>query len=359
MIIKGKAKDLLDDSIDNALLAVEIYNKPKLNGRLKSYIVHMNIAWTKLFHAYYHKENIKYYYKDKSGKYVRIEGEKKAWKLKHCINKYKKFSLGVEENLKFFIGLRNKIEHTYLDCSDLEIKIFGECQALLYNYENFIINHFGQNYAINTSLPFALQFSELRKDNAFKSSKKLLSKEMVKINEYIDKYRSNISDEVFVTQEYSIKLVQIPLVSNVSKSDIAIQFIDWNNLNDIEKESVSKITTLIKNKNIFRDVVNANRLMPRQAMELIKEKVDIYNQNINTALVYIFSIKPSKTLEPNVDPFSTNTKYCFYDQTHGDYQYTEEWVSFAINVLNNSKITIDEIKRLYKERKKIDISEYE
>lgn len=35
MIIKGKSKDLLEDSVTNALLAVEIYNKPKLEGRIK------------------------------------------------------------------------------------------------------------------------------------------------------------------------------------------------------------------------------------------------------------------------------------------------------------------------------------
>lgn len=182
---------------------------------------------------------------------------------------------------------------------------------------------------------------------------------MVKINEYIDKYRLNISEDSFVTQEYSIKLVQIPLVSNVSKGDVAIQFLDWNKLTDLEIDSVSKVTALIKNKNIFRDVVNVNRLMPKQAMELIKEKISTYNQNINTYLVYIFSIKPSKTLEPNIDVFSTNTKYCFYDQTHDDYQYTEEWVSFVINIFENSKITVDEIKKAYNERKKYDISEYE
>ena len=65
MIIKGKAKELLEDSINNALLAVEIYNKPRLENRIKSYIVHMNIAWTKAFHAYFHKTiGQKYFYKD-------------------------------------------------------------------------------------------------------------------------------------------------------------------------------------------------------------------------------------------------------------------------------------------------------
>lgn len=59
MLIKGKAKDLLEDSINNALLAVEIYNKPKLGNRIKSYIVHMNIAWTKAFLHIFIKQLVK------------------------------------------------------------------------------------------------------------------------------------------------------------------------------------------------------------------------------------------------------------------------------------------------------------
>ena len=360
MIIKGKAKDLLQDSINNALIAVEIYNKPRLEGRLKSYIIHMNIAWTKALHAYFHRTiGEKYFYKDKKGKYMIIDGERKAWDLKTCIDKYKEFPIGVIENIKFFIGLRNKIEHTYLDCTDLEIKTFGECQALLYNYENFIIKQFGNNYAINVSLPFSLQFSELRKENAYVSSKKLLSKEMVKINDYIDKYRSNISDDIYNTQEYSIKLVQIPVVSNASKNDLAIQFVNWDKLSDEEKEEVNKLTTLVKTKTIFKNVINSDRLMPGQAKELIKEKIPRFNQNINTALVYIFSIKPSKKLESDKDPFETNTKYCYYDQTHDDYQYTYDWIEFVIDLLNNRKLTINEVNKLYKNRKKLDIQDYE
>ena len=119
------------------------------------------------------------------------------------------------------------------------------------------------------------------------------------------------------------------------------------------------IRRTIKNKTIFRNVINCDRLMPGQATKLIKKSVTSYNQNINTALVYIFSIKPSKKIESDKDPFDTNTKYCYYDQTHDDYQYTNEWVEFVISLFNNNKISIPKVNELYRNRKKIDISEYE
>jgi hypothetical protein len=64
-------------------------------------------------------------------------------------------------------------------------------------------------------------------------------------------------------------------------------------------------------------------------------------------------------LEPEKDVFDTNTKYCYYDQTHNDYQYTYEWVNFVVEILKESKLNIDEIKEMYKSRKKIDINDYE
>lgn len=359
MIIKGKAKDLLEDSISNALIAVEMYNKPRLEGRLKSYIIHMNIAWTKAFHAYFYKTiGDKYYYKDSKGKYQRIDDEKKAWELKTCMDKYKKLNSGVYKNNLFFIKLRNKIEHTYLNCSDLEIKIFGECQSLLFNYENFIIEHFGEEYSINTSLPFSLQFSQLRHEKSFSSSKKLLSKEMIKINDYIDKYRDSLSLDIYSSQEYSIKLVQIPVVSNTNKNDLAVQFLDWNKLSESEKKEVEKVTALVKSKSEYRDIINLDKFLPGYVVERVKNIHPNFNINIHSYLVYIFSVKPSKTREPDKDCFDTNTKYCFYDQSHKDYQYTEAWINFIINVLNG-KLTIEEIKKYNKSNKKLSIGDYE
>jgi hypothetical protein len=53
--------------------------------------------------------------------------------------------------------------------------IFGECQALLYNYENTLIDFFGEECALNESLSFSIQFSRLRKKSQLGASKKNLS----------------------------------------------------------------------------------------------------------------------------------------------------------------------------------------
>ena len=84
----------------------------------------------------------RYFYKERNGRFKKIDGERKAWELTECIKKYqsnteeKRLSDATVANLKFFIGIRNKIEHRYWDSTTLDISLFGECQSLLYNYEN-------------------------------------------------------------------------------------------------------------------------------------------------------------------------------------------------------------------------------
>lgn len=167
----GKAKSILDGSINSALTAVETYNRPRTMFRIENYIVLMIIAWTKLFHAFFQSEiGEKYFYKEKNGRYKKIDGEKKAWELAECIKEYQKMrkaypnlSEATVANLNFFIGLRNKIKHRYWDGSSLDILLFGECQALLFNYETLVVTLFGDDYSINTCLAYSCPLMASRK----------------------------------------------------------------------------------------------------------------------------------------------------------------------------------------------------
>ena len=72
---QGKAKSILENSINSALTAVETYNRPRVQFRIENYIILMIIAWTKLFHAYFQSEiGERYFYKEKNGRYKKVDG---------------------------------------------------------------------------------------------------------------------------------------------------------------------------------------------------------------------------------------------------------------------------------------------
>ena len=356
---QGKAKNILENSINGAITAVDVYNKPNVGFRIENYIILMIVAWTKVFHAYFQSTiGERYFYKEKNGHYKVVDGERKAWELTECIKKYQKMNSheplkeAVVANLRFFIGIRNKIEHRYWDGQALDSILFGECQAMLYNYENFVINHFGKEYALNTCLAYALQFSHMRANEQMISQRELLSKDMEDIKRYIEKYRTDLTQEVFDSQEYSIKLLQIPKVSNTNRSDMSVEFVNWNALNEEDKENYRKLSAIIKDKLVIQPVSNANCLKPTGVVDYVNDKVKTEMKvHHHTMLWKCFKIRPDKGAK---DFFSTNTKYCIFDEPHNDYLFTTEWVEFIAKLFIEQIITIDSIKEFCLSNKRVD-----
>lgn len=358
---KGKTKTILESSIDSALLAVEIYNKPRASFRSEAFISLMVISWTRLFHAYFHHTiGDKYYYKDKKKprRYELIDGEKKAWELSACINRYANLPEPVRKNLEFLIKLRNKIEHRHVDIREVDALIFGECQALLYNYENLLRGLFGKEYALNESLVYSLQFSQLRTKGQLKASKSVLSKDIKNIVDYVAKYRSSLTDDVYNSQEYSIKLLMIPKVSNTNRTDLAIEYVNFDELSNEDKEIYNQITVLVKDRKIITEGSNVGRLKPGKVVNKVNDILGkgTINQRTHQYFYTIFDVRPKKDHE---DPFETNTDYCHYDEAHGDYVYNDEWVKLIIHILQTGALEIDQIRENFIKKEKLDIKNYE
>ena len=350
---RGKTKNLLEGSIDAALLAVEVYNKPRTTFRSQAYIVLMIIAWTRLFHAYFNKTIGNRYYHKKSGRYLFINGERKAWELKTCIKEYKNLSEPVKANLKFFIDLRNKIEHHNVAEREVDVLIFGECQSLLYNYENILIALFGEEYAINESLAFALQFSYMRHEEQKQASKKVLSAELREIRNYIDNYRSSLSDEVFKSQEYSIRFIQIPKISNTNRGDLAMEFVRED---EFDPERFEQITAITKDKRVLVEAKNVGSILPGKVVKKVKETTLLdFMMHDHICLYTIFSVRPPGN-DPNPDV--TKTKYCHYDFANKNYVYNESWVEFIVKLFEVHRLTIEEIRHASKAGEKWDIDKY-
>ena len=184
------------------------------------------------------------------------------------------------------------------------------------------------------------------------SQKTLLSNDMLDIKRYIDKYKSDLSQEVFDSQEFSIKLLQIPKVSNTNRSDLAIEFVSWSSLDESDKENYKKITTIIKDKIVKQNVSNANLLKPSRVVDSVEKKTGVrISVSLHTMLWKAFGIRPPQESD---DKFNTNDKYCIYDEPHNDYLYTEAWVLFLVKLILIYGFTKDTILQKCKEKLQID-----
>lgn len=356
---RGKTRTILEASIDSALLAVEVYNKPRTSFRSEAFVALMIMAWTRLFHAHFNATmGDKYYYKKKNGRYELIDGERKSWELATCIKKYGKLSTPAEKNLQFFIKLRNKIEHRHIDKSEVDVLIFGECQALLFNYESLLIELFGQRFALNEALVYSLQFSQLRTTGQAKASKSALSKDLGDLVAFVEKYRGALQDDEYNSQEYSIKLIQIPKISNTDRGDAAIEFVRWDALSDEDKAAYEQITVIVKDKKVKVEGANVSRLKPQEVVDGVNQQFAGFavTTNLHAVLYKLFRIRPPNGSD---EPFETNTKYCLYDEPHNDYVYQPEWVDFIVNFLQVSGLQPSELRQRLKNEQFIECSECE
>ena len=334
-----KAKNSLEKARDSALLAVEIYNKPAVKFKSGGFITLMVIAWTSLFHAIFFKKKLKPFYKKKNGRYDLADGDLKYWELKTCLDQYFGEDTGnpVRKNLEFFIPLRNKIEHKSMPV--LDSCLFGECQAMLLNFDSLLENEFGAQYCLRESLSFALQLcpSATNLAEAVKNNP-----DMKSTVDFIQNFRSSISADIAKSGKYSFKAFLIQVANHRSENVLPIQFVDFKKLSSEEQKQVESIAALIKTKEVpvaNLDVVPAG-IVAKQVQSALgnpkiirgKKEIDKFNVITHTNCWKRYKVRPNAK-SPN--SAATDPRYCIYDQRHNDYGYTRAWINFLIEKMKD------------------------
>jgi hypothetical protein len=331
-------KSSLEKARDSALLSVEIYNKPAVKFKSGGYIALMIIAWTSLFHAVFFKKKRKPFYK-KSGRFVMLAGDHKYWELDECLKQYYESDVcnAVRKNLEFFIPLRNKIEHRSMP--ELDASIFGECQAMLLNFDEMLEKEFGKKYCIRESLSFSLQL--------FPSAESLV--DAVKRNpaakpiaEFIQRYRSTVSPETLVSGKYSFKAFLIQVANHPSADALPIQFVHYDKLSEEQKKQLGHVVAMIKFKEM--PVLNPDTITPGAVVKKVQQglgnpkilrgssHVNKFTVDAHTRCWRKYKVRPPSK---STNPRETKPEFCVYDSLYGGYGYTQGWVDFLIEELKD------------------------
>jgi hypothetical protein len=327
-----EVKALLQKARDSAILAVETYNRPTAAFRSGAYVVLMIIAWTSLFQAIFLRRNTKpYYRKPGSRRYQRIDGDFKRWELAECLRQYyQNGNPAVRKNLEFFIALRNKIEHRSLP--QLDTDIFGECQAMLMNFESILSEGFGDRYAIRGGLTFALQFARSTSKSHETSRTKPEQKSFKTVKGFVDEFRSSLSTEIQSDLGYSFKVFLVPKIGNhAAKDAVAVEWVKYDPSKPDEMKEYEKVVAMIKPKEV--QVLNLGFIKPGKVVSDVADAIGKPFKMHHHVLCYRhFNVRPPKGA---ADPKACDTRFCVYDAAHGDYLYTDEWVKHLVSSLSD------------------------
>ena len=312
-----RVKALLEKAQDSAVQAVTIYNNPGNRLRTGSFIVLMCIAWTALLHAYLESRKIKYHYKSNNGRYVKVDGDRKAWDLSNCLKEIFGHQDPIRANIELFVKLRNKVEHR--DSPALNAELLGECQALIINFEDWLVDKFGEKYSLMDTSFIPIQL--LRNARAFPKTKS--DKEMLA---FIKEYRGAISTDIINSQEYSFKAFVMPKIGNHrSSSDIAIEYVKYDENNTGEMEEYEKAMVAIKERHI--PVINKDKMRPGRILSILRDRGHKPTMHWHTKMWKKYKVRPGSKAENKA---ACDTEYCIYDEAHGDYLYSKSWLNFLL-----------------------------
>ena len=318
---------------DAALAAVDNYNKPGISFRTRTFVLLMTVAWTACFHAVFYDKRVKpWYVRSGTGKgtrYDRVDGDPKHWELSKCVKEYwGNQHPPSRKNIEFFLGLRNKIEHRYHP--ELDPALYGECQAMLMNFEDLLVKEFGTDMALLDQVGVALQFSALRPQQQQESLRRLQSAALDDVRDYIQTFRAGLEPEILESSQYSLRVFLIPkLENNPNVADLSIEFVPYDPSNPTEMEELRKMTALIREKKV--PVASKGLLKPKDVVARVEQSLPFkFTTDTHTRCWKHYKVRPPAKSE---HPEDTRAEFCIYDEFAKGHGYTEAWVKYLCRKL--------------------------
>lgn len=332
-----KVHEHLAKARESAVTAVAVYNNPSARFRSGAYIVLMIIAWTALFHAIAYNRGRKPWAvrtgEGKGTRYKRIGNDYMHWNLHECMGFYFGGKQNaIRTNLQFLIGLRDQIEHRNMP--DIDHRVFGECQAALFNFEELMVSEFGERYALNTSLTWSLQFSRTYPEERRHTIESRSRYASDPVAYYIDQFHSELATDIANDQRFSFKVFLIPQLANHrSKNTLAVEFVKYDPTDPEAMKDYRQGMALIKERHVA--VRNPGELIPK----LVVEKVAVqlpwqFKMHHHTQCWRFFDVRPGTKTD---SPEKTKLKYCHWDKAFARYTYTEDWVNLLVVELKEAE----------------------
>lgn len=319
---------LLHKAKEFALLAVSVYNNPYTEFKTYGFIVNIVVAFTSLFHAIFEKKGESFFYLDKDGKPEIVDGDKKAWELSECAKSYWDGKHAAEhENLKFLVGLRNKIEHRSLPAVDLAVA--GECQSALSNFESLIVSEFGENHALAQSLAIAMQMSRVTEQAQIEALKQLQTENYKVVREYMESFRKDLADDVVESQKYRVRAFLVPKLGNHAKSsDLAVEFIN------VDKLSAEEVKMYEEGVAFIKGIESPYKLKPKKVVSMVQKNIPEFNMVLHTKCWKYFNVRPHEVKA------GYKGEFCAYVEGFDGYLYSKKWVDYLLKKLVDENVLL-------------------
>jgi Protein of unknown function (DUF3644) len=326
-------RGMVKASQQEALLAVDLYNRRGNDRLLEAFFVHMHIAWLYLLHAEFIRSGRDYRYWGTDGRLIRADGEPKTWELQKCVeSRWSDQNDPVRRNLERTVMIRNKIEHRWQGA--LTVATGGYAQALVLNYESELLSAFGPKFSLADELRFPLFLSAFTDEGVARmiAAQRSLPPRLRKLMTDFD---TDLDDSVRYDQRYEFRVHLLPRTGPKADADVSMSFVREENLSDEERKALAVLgqtgTVVVRERT--RRVVNAGLLRPAEVARAVEARLP-FRFGLYSHFPPMWRILDARPPGGSDHPERTREDYCIYDSGHGDYLYTTTFVNRVVSLLD-------------------------
>jgi hypothetical protein len=290
------------------ILAVELFNTPRVVFKTGVFAMLVNVAWTYLLHEYYESSGVQIVKDDFSLLLSQMVTRDDCPLSKPC-----------KQNLIALKKIRDVVEHRTIGQFDLKwLPLF---QANCLNFESTLTTLFGAKLTLGHELGFSLQFAKLTTDQ-------IATLQGFDVPEHIAALDASLADKLHGEDaddlDYQFRVVYT--LTSASKAKSHFQFINPDSAEGKEIQNV-----LIKHK-------PAEDIWPLKHDEVVKlvEKKSgrKFNKDKHQRALRMYNIRPKAN---SVDISATDRMYCIYHPLFRSYTYSHAWVDFLCNEIADER----------------------
>jgi len=291
------------------LLAVELFNTPRIAFKAGVFSMLANVAWTYLLHEFYESKGV-----------TVVNKEGYSLLLSQMIARPDfPLSKGCKNNLVALKEIRDVVEHRTIGPFDEKwLPLF---QSTCLNFEKSITELFGARLTLGRDLGFALQFAKLTTTQIAGVQNSDLPEHVAALDASLSsKLQGDDADDL----EYQFKVVYT--LTSATKSKVHFHFIQPGSDEGKEIQNV-----LIK----FKPASEIYPFKPQEVAKLVSATSNRrFTSNVHQRAWKMFKARP---MTGAIDPSVTNLSYCVYNAPYKSYTYSQAWVDYLINKIADDK----------------------
>ncbi|HCB03179.1 MAG TPA: DUF3644 domain-containing protein [Nocardioides bacterium] len=315
-----------------ACLAIDFYNRPGDRRSYLDFVVHMHLAWQNLLHADRARRDEPILFREKNRRYVRNpDGTRKTWDLTECLKHEFSDADPVRQNIVFFIGLRNKIEHRFQDA--FMATTGPHAHAYVINFESELIRRFGKPYSLADELRFPVFVQSLTPEGV-EAQRKLRKNLPASARNYVTKFEAELDPAVLASPQFVYRVQLTPVKGPKSEADMAVTFVSARDLSDEEVAALKKDgkagTVFVTEKQ--REVGLLDKMLPKAAAKAVEDQIPFEFRTNHFARTWkTLGVRPSGSSKT---PDKTQAHYCIYVQAMSQYVYTPAYVQKLVELIS-------------------------